>query len=167
MGRKLKFRKARKAEIRKLHKLLEEELTSWQRRRAESILLYRGGLNGVEIAKLLEVHVNTVYNDLRNFSNNGLAAIEQPRKAGTPARISENQIAEIMRLAKLTPVEIGLPYGRWSLSKLRDYLIKKRIVKNISEMHLWRLLRKGGCTFGELNANSLAMILNATRSSIE
>jgi hypothetical protein len=31
-------------------------------------------------------------------------------------------------LAELPPYELGLPYGRWSLSKLRDYLIEQRLL---------------------------------------
>jgi transposase len=163
MGRSLKIRKPRKTEIRKLHQLLAEALASWQCRRAETILLYEGGLSAIDIAQLLEVHINTIYNDLRVFDKAGLGAITQPRSVGAPGRITEKQVAEVLRLAHRAPYEIGLPYGRWSLSKFRDYLIQHRIVKKVSRKHLWRLLQKGGCTFGALNASSSARIHGAGR----
>lgn len=167
MGRLFRIRKPKKNELRKLHSLLEQEITSKQRRRAEAIILYGGGLNVSEIARLLEVHVNTIYQDMKAFDNYGLEAVEQKQKLGTPARITDQQVSEIVKIAKQSPPEIGLPYGRWSLRKLQEYLIKKKIVKEISYRHLARLLQKGGCIFGELNANSIVTILNATQSSIE
>lgn len=167
MGRKIKIPKPKAKELWKLHQILEEALNKSQRRRAEAILLYTGGLSCCEIAKLLKAHLNTIYSDLHEFEKKGLSAIKQPPMAGNPGRITDEQIAEIVRIGKVAPYEIGLPYGRWSLRKLKDYLIKKRVVKTIGHERLRQLLKKGGCTFGKLNANSLAMILNATRSSIE
>ena len=61
--------------------------------------------------------------------------------------------SEMVRLAETLPAEMGLPYGRWSLSKLREYLLKRRVVKAISREHLRRELRKGGCAFGVSNAS--------------
>ena len=43
---------------------------------------------------------------------------------------------------ELPPYELGFPYGRWSLSKLRSYLIKYKIVSNSRE-HLRRCSKKG------------------------
>jgi len=156
MGRSLTIRKPRKTQVRKLHLVLEEELESWQRRRAEAILLYAAGLNAIEIARALEVHINTVYNDLRAFQQYGLDAVEKSRSVGAPTRITAEQVKKILRLAEIAPYEIGLPYGRWSLNKLRDYLIKQRVMKKISRKHLWLLLKKGGCTFAAFGAKSSA-----------
>lgn len=167
MGRLITIRKPRPNEIRKLHKLIEKELQGWQRRRAEAILLHAAGLNCSEIAKLLEANPKTIYVDLWAFEKDGLAAVEKVRSVGMPRRITDVQLAEIIRIAKIAPYELGLPYGRWSLRKLRDYLIKKRVIKSLGHERLRQLLKKGGCTFAGLDANSLAKILNATRSSIE
>ncbi|MGA9923653.1 MAG: hypothetical protein WBQ29_09635, partial [Isosphaeraceae bacterium] len=40
------------------------------------------------------------------------------------------------------PTTLGLPLGRWSLAKLRAYLIRQRIVPTISREHLRRVLKK-------------------------
>ncbi len=47
-------------------------------------------------------------------------------------------------LADPSPTAVGLPYGRWSLAKLRAYLLKQRILKAISREHLRRVLEKRG-----------------------
>ena len=154
MPRSLTIRKPKAAEIRELSKLLEDKLSSRQSRRAEAILLYAAGMSAVEIAQTLEVHCNTILGDLRAFGHQGLSSLRQPRSTGAPIRIGDAQVAEILRLAEVPPYELGLPYGRWSIAKLRDYLGKHCVVKVISREHLRRLLKKGASTFVESGARS-------------
>ena len=144
MPRSLKTRKLRTVEVRQLHSMLEDELTARQRRRAEAIVLHAAGLEAAEIARALEVHVNTVYSDLRAFERFGVASVRQRLRGGAPVHILPQQIAAIMHLAETPPGDVGLPFGRWSLAKLRAYLLKRRVVRAISREHLRRVLRKGG-----------------------
>jgi transposase len=152
MPRSLTIRKLKAVEIRHLHNLLEGPLSAWQKRRAEAILLYAVGMNAVEITQVLEAHPNTVCADLRAFNHHGLNSIQQLRSRGAPVRISETQVAEILHLAQIPPYELGLPYGRWSVAKLRHYLIKHHVVRAISGEHLRRILKKGACAFVESGA---------------
>ena len=154
MPRSLTIRKPTAAEIRQLNKLLEDSLSSWQCRRAEAVLLYAVGMNAVEIAQTLEAHFNTIHADLRAFDQQGLASIKESRSVGAPVRINDSQIAEILRLAEIPPYELGLPYGRWSIEKLRRYLIKHRVVKASSREHLRRLLKRGALAFAESGVKS-------------
>ena len=143
MSRSLKTRKPRTSELRKLEQLLSEEAYPPQLRRAQVLLLYAEGLSAVEIAAALQVHPQTVYRDLSAFAQTGLACLHGASSRGAQKQISAEQEAEILRLAQLQPVDLGLPHGRWSLANLRDYLLKKRILKSISREHLRRLLKKG------------------------
>jgi transposase len=106
------------------------------------------------MAQLLQVHVNTVYADLRDFAEQGLDFLSRRRPVGAPPRLSPGQIATIWRLAGQPPTSLGLPFGRWSLAKLRASLIRKRIVKAISREHLRRVLKKGGTRCDASNASS-------------
>jgi transposase len=144
MARPLHIRKPQAAELRRLHQLLEGPLQPWQRRRIEVLLLYAAGLDGQAIASLLGVYRNTVYADLHAFHHYGLAGLQGPRGLGAPPRLTSAQIATICRLADQSPTALGLPYGHWSLAKLRAYLLKQRILKAISREHLRRLLEKRG-----------------------
>ena len=164
MPRSLKMRTPRTLEVRQLHALLEDDLTARQRRRAEAIVLHAAGLDAAAIARALEVHVNTIYSDLRAFTQCGVVSIRQRLRGGAPVRISTQQTAEILRLAETPPVDVGLPFGRWSLAKLRAYLIRHRVVRAISREHLRRVLQKGGYAFGESSASSSATIRAAPRS---
>lgn len=144
MARPLLIRKLRAAELRRLHRFLEGPLPTWQRRRAEALLLYHAGLDGQAIAHLLGVHPNTIYTDLHAFGRLGLASLQQQRHRGPTSRLSPAQIETICQLADQPPTAVGLPYGRWSLDKLRAYLLRHRLVKAISREYLRRLLEKRG-----------------------
>lgn len=153
MARTLRIRKPRAAEVRRLFEVLERPLTPRQRRRGESIVLYSAGLSVLEVAEVLQAHCETIYADLHAFDHAGIAGILHFDKRGAPKRILESQSAEILRLARIPPYEVGLPYGRWSLAKLRTYLIKRRVVKALSREHLRRVLKKGAWPFIGSNAN--------------
>lgn len=158
MSRPLTVRKPNADELQQLHQWLEQPLKSWQRRRAEVLLLYAADGSTTAIARLLHVHRNTVYADLRAFARHGLSALSRPRKLGAPPRLSTRQIAAIWHLADRSPTTLGLPFGRWSLAKLRAYLIRERIVPAISREHLRRVLKKGGTLFATSGASSSAPI---------
>jgi len=163
MSRSLTIRQPRAMDIRQLHKIFESGLVPGQRRRAEAILLYAAGLTAVEIARLLEVHANTIYADLHAFDTYGVAAVHHLGRGGAPQQITPAQLAAVWRLADQPPYELGLPYGRWSLATLRDYLIKHRVVPTISREHLRRVLKKGGYGSAASSVNSSAMIPSAAQ----
>lgn len=76
-------------------------------------------MNAHAIAAALGVHPNTIYADLRAFDQGGLSALVHPPLRGAPPRLHPDQVELIVRLAQQDPPELGLPYGRWSLSTLR------------------------------------------------
>ncbi|WP_406698641.1 helix-turn-helix domain-containing protein [Singulisphaera sp. Ch08] len=82
----------------------------------------------------------TVYADLHAFEREGLASVRQSRCLGAPPRLTTEQWEEIVRLAEVPLYELGLPYSRWSLAKLREYLIQYQVLKRISREHLRRVL---------------------------
>ena len=105
------IRKPNADELHQLHQWLEQPLQSWQRRRAEVLLLYAADGSVSSIAQLLQVHRNTVSTDLREFARHGLSALSRPRKLGAPPRLSKQQIAAIWPLADQAPP----PWGcRWA-----------------------------------------------------
>ncbi len=156
MSRPLSVRKPSPAELRRVHQWLEKPVRPWQRRRAEVLLLRAAELPATAIARLLQVHVNTVYADLRDFAHHGLSSLSRPRRVGAPPRLSQEQIATVWRLAAQSPTALGLPFGRWTLAKLRDVLIRKKVVKSISREHLRRVLKEGGTPCATSAASSSA-----------
>jgi hypothetical protein len=60
MPRSLNARRPHPVEVRQLHSAMEQELTPRQRRRAEALVLHAAGVEAAEIARALDVHVNTL-----------------------------------------------------------------------------------------------------------
>lgn len=156
MSRPSNVRKPTATELRRVHLRLEKPLLPWQRRRAEVILLHAADQSATRIAQLLQVHPNTVYADLHAFAQRRLSCLNGPRTVGAPPRLSREQVETIWHLAEKPPTAVGLPYGRWSLAKLRAYLIRQRLVKAISREHLRRVLKKGDTDCATSGARSSA-----------
>lgn len=154
MPRSLKVRQPRAADIRRLEAELEGFPQPRQRRRAEAILLHAAGLEATAIAQALAAHPNTIRADLHAFNRDGLRAVAAVGGRPAPRGFTPEQLAEVCRLAETAPYELGLPWGRWSLAKLRDHLLKERFCRHLSREHLRRLLRKGGCTLPASGARS-------------
>jgi len=146
MARPLTVRQPTAQQLRRIHRFLEAPLEPWQRRRAEALLLLAAGHPATFIAELLQVHVNTIYADLHAFARHRLGCLRPARRRGARPRLSTAQLKAIWRLAELSPLTLGLSFARWSLAKLRAYLIRKRLVRAISREHLRRVLKKGGST---------------------
>lgn len=158
MSRPSTVRKPTATELRRVHRWLEKPLLPWQLRRAEVLLLHTADPSATRIAQLLQVHPNTVYADLHDFARRRLSCLDGPRAVGAPSRLSREQIETIWRLVGQPPTALGLPYGRWSLAKLRAYLIRQRVIKTISREHLRRVLKKGDTACATSAANSFAPI---------
>lgn len=154
MARHLKVRRPNTAEMRQLRDILEESTDARLCRWAEALLFYSAGLNAALIAEAVAVHVNTIYTCLHRFARLGLSLFQCVPPLGAPSRISATQMDEIARVAEQSPTELGLPYGRWSLAKLQEYLIdQSRLLKTISREHLRRLLKKSRFTYGMFSAS--------------
>jgi hypothetical protein len=57
------------------------------------------------------------------------------------------QRREIKKIAKSRPAEHGLPFSRWSLAKLADFLVAEGVVEDISHEGLRELLRAENVSF--------------------
>jgi transposase len=69
--------------------------------------------------------------------------LEDAPRPGRNARISSEQVCEIMALACERPAESERPISQWSGSELADEIMRRGIVKSISARHAQRLLKKG------------------------
>ncbi len=162
MTRTLTIRKPTRREMLELERMLESELSSQARRRAETLLYYGLGLNGQQLADALHVHPNTVYADLLAFEREGLVCVRPLPVGGAPRRISDQQLNAIWHWAECLPRDLGLPDPRWTLANFREFLVnRQRVLKRISLEHLRRVFKKKRFAFGASRANSSAPIRNA------
>lgn len=90
--------------------------------RAQILLAVAEGRGATEIARDLGVSRPTVYTWIHRFNEHGLAGLADRPRSGRPQTYSAEQRAEVIAAALTDPKELGLPFGCWTLDRLRDYL---------------------------------------------
>src|SRR5512135_810439 len=139
MARRLTIRKPTPREMQWLELCLEEEQPLPILRRADAILYYGLGFDGVAIAQALRAHPNTIYADLQAFAREGLACLRPLSVGGARPRITPEQLAQLWEWAECLPRDFGLLDARWTLAGFRDFVVKRqRLLKRISLEHLRR-----------------------------
>jgi len=108
--------------------------------RARILDLLHGGQAPTDIASLLQVSPQTVFNVKRRFLNGGLQAAlyDQPR-SGRPIEISGSQRAKVTALACSSP-----PAGRarWTLRLLADKAVELGHCQRLSHTAARKILKK-------------------------
>ena len=101
----------------------------------------------VEVAERAGCHFTVAYNWIRRFNESGFDTFElvsNPR--GRPPILKAQQLRELVDVALSDPEERGLPFTTWSVAKLAEYCRKKRLLPDISDEWVRRLLRHEGIT---------------------
>jgi transposase len=91
-------------------------------RRALIIMSSASGTPVPAIARLVAADEDTVRDVIHAFNERGLAALDPRWAGGRPRLISEEDIAVIVATATTRPKTLGLPFTRWSVRKLVEYL---------------------------------------------
>jgi transposase len=86
-----------------------------------------------------ESHVRRV---IHEFNQYGFESLRPRFGGGRPRRISTDDEQRIVAVAGARPDTLGVPYTRWSLSKLSRYLRTQGIA--VSPAHLGRILARNG-----------------------
>lgn len=111
-------------------------------RRAEVILASVQGMEASEIAANYHFDVQHVRLIIRLFNEGGIDAIKAKKKPGRPVEFTEEHQSAIVELALIPPGVMGLPFTQWSLEKLRDEIVRRKIVDSISIETVRTILEK-------------------------
>ena len=98
------------------------------------------------IWRKVDVHPVNVRKWIRKFNRSGVEGIA-PRRPGRRKQLDKVTEDEILKIALAKPEDLGLHFSTWSLRKLRAYLIKKGVVREISHTQLMRVLKSRGLKF--------------------
>lgn len=119
--------------------------------RARIILLAADGLSTSEVARRLHVDWETAREwRARWRASAGIPLAERSiadrladaPKSGRPARITPEQICQIIALACEIPADSDRPISQWSARELADEIMRRGIVDRISARHAGRLLKR-------------------------
>lgn len=107
----------------------------------------RKGHAVLEAAERVGCHFTVAYDWVRRFNASGFASFEQvsnPR--GRPPILKAEQLRELVDVALSSPAERGLPFSNWSVPKLAEYCRRKRLLPEVTDEWVRRLLRREGLT---------------------
>lgn len=85
-----------------------------------------------EIQKELLRARNTILHWVRRFNNYGVIGLENRKPPGAKEKFTPEVRKKIAEIAASNPNQLGLPFKVWSLSKLKEYLIERGIIENMS-----------------------------------
>ncbi|MDI6606367.1 MAG: helix-turn-helix domain-containing protein [Candidatus Omnitrophota bacterium] len=140
-------RKLSKIEKEELQKLLKSTDTRLYKRARVIWLSALQRLKATEITKIVDLHLNKVRKYICRFNERGISGLYQKPSPGRPPEIKTQQRRKIIRLLKTKPAALGLSVTSWNLRELAIIAQKKKIVNNISHMHLWRIIKEEGYSY--------------------
>jgi transposase len=119
-------------------------------RRAQMVLLSAQGMDVAQIAQVAFTSPDRVRAVLHNFNDDGFDSLVPKYSGGRPPTFTLPERREIKKIALSRPVDHGLPFSTWSLTKLAEFLVAEGVVDDISHEGLRVLLREEGVTFQRL-----------------
>src|SRR4051812_23088699 len=94
--------------------------------RARILNAIADGRRPSQVARDLGICRPTVYTWIRRFNERGLHGPEDRRRSGRPHTYTAEQRAEVVAAALTDPNRLGLPFGCWTLDRLRAYLNEQK-----------------------------------------
>jgi|GEM_PF-101045 len=118
-------------------------------RRARIILFSANGKTAMEIGALLGTHPDVVKKWIRQFNKSGISGIEIQKRGPKSSLIqdrpfTQEQIDELLRLAKQSPESLNLPFSAWTPQKLAEYVMRCGIIPRISQTTVRNILANAG-----------------------
>ncbi len=107
------------------------------------VLLSAKGKGVPEISSAVNLHPINVRKWIHRFSSKGVDGLRSGKSPGRPPLFSSEQRNEIIRVAKANPRSLGLHFSRWSLQRLRRFLIDRNIVDHISVETIRQIIQLG------------------------
>lgn len=124
-------------------------LTQWlrnarngvQMRRAQIISFSGQGMRVQEIASHLEMSEEYLRELIRQFNAEGFDALRQKPRTGRPPSLTEEEESIVAEIATAPPQAFGRPFNQWSLRKLRDFLVDRKLIRFVSHNVIRRVLK--------------------------
>jgi aerobic carbon-monoxide dehydrogenase medium subunit len=144
---------------------LREAGPAGRRARADVVLLSAGRVAISEIVTRLGLSRPTVTQWLRRFEGSGIPGLLDRPRSGRPTRVSSEVLRHIAMVVSARPRDLGIPGARWSLARLRQYLLEAGVVPALSLESLRVAMRRAGLAFasraGQIQKGVTTMIPGA------
>jgi transposase len=130
-----------------LSRILKNSKSAVLLRRAQVVAFSGQGMRAKQIAEQLHLHEEYVRELIRRFGEGSFDALRPRKPTGRPRELEPEEVAQILEVATSRPKDCGLPFTTWSLRKLADFLVKRRIVAKTTANMVGRVLRENDITF--------------------
>jgi len=136
-------RELSKAEGNRLLKIARHGKNPIEVRRAQVLIASDQGMMAPEIAATYHLGADYVRKIIHRFNDEGMDSVRSKyENGGRPPKFSQEECSLILEVASMPPKILGLPFTHWSLMKLRDHLIQRRVVSEISHEQLRQILKR-------------------------
>ena len=125
------------------------------RARAAVVLLSATRVPVPEIMRRLGLSRPTVTHWLRRFEHAGVVGLSDRPRPGRPARISAESLRHIAMVVGARPRDLGIHGARWSLARLRHYLVQTGTVPTLSLELLRITLKRAGLSLTATRAGRI------------
>lgn len=142
MSSPVRLRPITNAEGQALVRVIRRSRDPIAQRRATCVLCAAQGMRVPHIARHQMVDASLVRRILHAFNEAGIASLGNRYGQGRPKKFDAKTRQKIVATVCTPPYQLKLPYSVWSLPKLQQYLIQKRIVTSVAIETLRRLLRE-------------------------
>lgn len=124
MAKRVRVRRLSDEEGRRLQRIVrrDHDTNAVRYRRALVVLASAGGNDVTAIARLVHTSPDRVREVIHRFNEIGLKCLDPQWAGGRPRRITTDDEAFIVATAISRPEGVGLPFTRWSIRKLCDWL---------------------------------------------
>jgi transposase len=116
-------------------------------RRAQIVLWSAQAMDVPAIAKIAFTSEDRVREVIHNFNADGFDSLAPKYAGGRPPKFTLPERQQVKKVALSRPVDHGLPFSTWSLSKLAEFVVAEGVVDDISHEGLRVLLREEGVSF--------------------
>jgi len=141
--KRVRVRSLRPYEGQKLVRMLRQSKDPIAVRRAEIILASAQGENAGVIAERLFFSADYVRKVIHRFNEEGLDSLRaQYANGGRPKQVLPEHESQLLELAMTPPNLTGQPFTHWSLQKLRDVAVERRLIPAVTLQTVQRVLKK-------------------------
>jgi transposase len=130
-----------------LSKILKSSRSAVMLRRAQIVAFSGQGMQAKHIAAQLHLHEEYVRELIRRFNEGSFEALKPRKRTGRRRDLEPEEVAQVLEIATSRPRDFGLPLTTWSLRKLANFLVSRRMVAKASANMLGRILHENGVTF--------------------
>ena len=135
------------AESKELGRWLKRPRNAVQMRRGQLISFSAQGMRVQEIAKTLYLHEEYIRQRIRQYNEEGLAALRTRAHPGRPPTLTPEDESVVVEIAKMPPRAFGEPFNQWSLRKLTDCLVGRAMIPKVSHVTIGKILDQHKVTY--------------------